>query len=470
MGKEIVESLRRKVRETIRSNNLISKGEHIVIGLSGGPDSVCLFDVLYSLRSEFEFSLFPVHINHGLRGSASDEDQIYCEELCASRGLKCEVFSFDCAEEARCRKITCEEAGRDFRYNSFEEIARKVGAHKIAVAHNADDRAETVLLRMIRGTGTDGLAGIRHKRVLTETIEVIRPILDIYRSDIEAYCDETGIDPRHDDTNDEPLFSRNRVRLELIPLLEDEYNPKIKESLNRIATSAAEDSDYLKKEAKEALEKITLERSADYLLLDGDGFREYELPIRRRITAMAFYAAGLTEDITAAHFDACEDIIFSGKPSQLTQLPHGYILENVYDNIGIGRSSTNASCREVKIKVTAHPKEAFDAMSLGGIRAVFDFDGLQKMLGSAPDKLITLRSREPGDVIRTKVGTKKIQDLLVDMKVPKGMRNDVLLVAAGKEVLVVLMPGNEGKRRMRFSSAAPLDVYTKKVLNIEFSV
>ncbi len=470
MGKEIVESLRQKVRETIGSHNLISKGEHIVIGLSGGPDSVCLFDVLYSLQDELGISIFPVHINHGLRGTSSDDDQRYCEKLCKSRGLECRVFSFDCAEEARRKKITCEEAGREFRYNSFEETAKKVGASKIAVAHNADDRAETVLLRMIRGTGTDGLAGIRHKRILTEKVEVIRPILDIARSDIEEYCTEVGIDPRHDDTNDEPLFSRNRVRLELIPLLEGAYNPKIKEALNRIATAAAEDSDYLKKEAKEALEQIALQRSAEYLLLDGSRLRRYELPIRRRIVSMAFYAAGLTEDITSSHFDSCEEIIFSGQPSQMTHLPHGYILENVYDDIGIGRRTENVLCRDMKIKVSTCPKKAFDDMSFEDLHAFFDFDKLYEMLGSDPEKLIKLRSREPGDVIRTKAGTKKIQNLFVDMKVPKGMRDEALLVAAGKEVLVVIMPENEGKRRTRFSSAAPLDVYTKKVLNIEFGV
>ena len=156
-----------KVRRTVEEHKLISKGQHIVVGLSGGPDSVCLFHILMRLRKEYDLTIHPVHINHKFRPGAAERDQAYVEELCRKNGLECRTFVVDCNVMADELHMTSEEAGRKARYDAFYQVANEVGMHedvKIAVAQNANDQAETILFRLLRGTGTDGLAGIAYER------------------------------------------------------------------------------------------------------------------------------------------------------------------------------------------------------------------------------------------------------------------------------------------------------------------
>ena len=184
--------MKKKTLQTIRKHNLIKKGMHIVIGLSGGPDSVCLFDVLNSLKDEWDLTLYAVHINHKLREGAAEEDQHYVEELCAKLNIPCEVFIRDCNVIAAQEGMTSEEAGRKVRYEAFSQVALQIhqnGIPKnkvaIALAHNANDQCETILFRLMRGTGTDGLSGIPYERFEENGFAVIRPILDIGREEIE---------------------------------------------------------------------------------------------------------------------------------------------------------------------------------------------------------------------------------------------------------------------------------------------
>ena len=226
-----------KVQETIASHNLIKSDEHIVLGLSGGPDSVCLFHILLRLRQTLGIRLHPVHVNHGLRPGAAERDQNYVEEFCREHGVSCKVIAADCRELAGAWHMTSEEAGRKLRYDAFydeaRQIAEKLAAEhggspddfsehiRIAVAHNADDQAETILFRVLRGTGTDGLAGIAYERK-ERGFSVIRPILDIPRKEIEEYCREHDLSPVEDHTNHQSIYTRNKIRLELLPELEKE--------------------------------------------------------------------------------------------------------------------------------------------------------------------------------------------------------------------------------------------------------
>ncbi|MEL7658659.1 MAG: tRNA lysidine(34) synthetase TilS, partial [Bacillota bacterium] len=221
-----------KVKTTIVNNSLIEKGEHIVIGLSGGPDSVCLFHILYRLKDDFDISLHAVHINHGLRPGAADEDQKYTEALCADYQVPCHSFSFDVNGIAKEAGISSEDAGRQVRYRSFFEVAleieRKTGRSvKIAVAQNRNDQAETILMRILRGTGTDGLCGIEYLRKEKGKGTIIRPLLDISREEIEEYCRENHLNPQIDLTNLKPIYTRNKIRLELLPYLRDNFNTNI---------------------------------------------------------------------------------------------------------------------------------------------------------------------------------------------------------------------------------------------------
>ena len=227
-------------------------GEHIVTGLSGGPDSVCLFHVLLSLQEELDLKLYPVHINHKFRPGAAERDQDYVENLCAEHGLRCTTVVRDCGRLAAELGMTDEEAGRKVRYDAFRSVAEEIAAGrdgespvspehiKIAVAQNANDQAETILFRLLRGTGPDGLAGIAYSRS-EGRFRVIRPVLDITRSEIESYCRDNRLDPVIDHTNSETVYARNRIRLELLPLLERDYNPGIMSALVRLGRIAADD-------------------------------------------------------------------------------------------------------------------------------------------------------------------------------------------------------------------------------------
>ena len=204
--------MKNRILQTIKKNKLLEDNMHIVVGLSGGPDSVCLFDVLCRLSQEKNWKLYCVHINHKLRPKAAEEDQQYVQDMCRQRNVPCRVITADCGAVAREQGITSEEAGRNIRYKAFGEMAseiEKTGVAKekiaIALAHNANDQCETILFRILRGSGTDGLAGIAYKRYDENGYAIVRPLLDADRTEIERYCQERELYPRIDKTNSENI-------------------------------------------------------------------------------------------------------------------------------------------------------------------------------------------------------------------------------------------------------------------------
>ena len=352
------------VRRTIEEHGLLCKGDHVVIGLSGGPDSVCLFDVLLGLADQLELTIHPVHLNHQFRPGDAERDQQYVESLCKSHGLTCRSFIVDCNALARELGMTSEEAGRKARYDAFYQVAQEVaealakgsaeeegcgevavtGAGqsravedrvKIAVAQNANDQAETILLRLLRGTGTDGLAGIAYQRYEMRQIErdgqakklgfkVIRPLLDVYRNEIEAYCEEHGLNPVIDHTNNEGIYTRNKVRLDLIPRL-TEYNENILEGLVRLGRIAADDKDYFWQETEKAFTQLREEADdTEEIILDRQGLADLHPAIRHRVVQKAFGLVGLEKDITAERLAAADAIILKKQGPKTVEFPHGY--------------------------------------------------------------------------------------------------------------------------------------------------
>ncbi|MDR1027999.1 MAG: tRNA lysidine(34) synthetase TilS, partial [Clostridiales Family XIII bacterium] len=236
------------IREAIGGMGLIPKGGHVIVGFSGGPDSLCLLHALLHLRAEFDFTVGAVHVNHGFRPGAAEADQAYAERLCADWGIPIDIHTPDVAALARERGETPEEAGRTARYRAFDETAARVermsgfapSGIKIAVAQNRNDQAETVLMRLLRGSGPDGLSGMSRRRVSDAGYEVIRPLLAVSRDAIELYCADNGLRPRRDHTNEETGYFRNRIRLELLPLLRRDYNASVDDALIRLAKIAGE--------------------------------------------------------------------------------------------------------------------------------------------------------------------------------------------------------------------------------------
>ncbi len=269
--------LKDDVCKTIRKYNLIQKGDRIVVGVSGGPDSICLLHILYNLKEELGIEIFVAHINHMIRKVADSETE-YVKEFCNKLGIECFVKKEDIIQLSKKEKKGTEETGREVRYNFFNEILEKTNSNKIATAHNSNDKAETVILNILRGSGISGLKGIEAKR----EEKYIRPLIETDRTVIEEYCKENNLNPKYDESNKENIYNRNKVRNEIIPYIKKEFNQNIIRTINRLSDVATEEDEYLKKITKETYEEI-LEKSENEIILNLKKFNILELVIKRRI-------------------------------------------------------------------------------------------------------------------------------------------------------------------------------------------
>lgn len=465
-----------KTVKTIAGHRLIEKHQHIVLGLSGGPDSLCLFHVLLALAPDWDLTIHPVHVNHRLRPGAAEADQAFVEEICRRAGCPARVYVRDCGAIAAAEHLTSEEAGRKVRYEAFAAEAADLrskgvspGAIRIAVAQNADDQAETILFRVLRGAGTDGLAGISYSRRDEAGNVIIRPLLDIYKEEILAYCREQGLKPCVDATNQEPLYTRNRLRLQLIPLLEREYNAGIKDTLIRMGHIAAQDSRCLWTQARQAYDGLCREQAPGMVRLAGAGLRELDPAVRQRVLSLAFQQAGLGSDVSFAHYESCEKIVFHDGPSAGCDLPGGYRFVRVYEDVRI-QSGDWRKAPEPAEAVTVRVMTAKAYRALGQKAAAekqaaaFDLAALRESCGARAEEAVRIRTRAPGDFIAISGGRrKKLQDLFVDWKLPKADRGRVLLAAVGSEVLWVL----PYRGWTRYSAKYAVTSATKKVIYIE---
>ena len=461
---------------------MLEKGTRVIIGLSGGPDSVCLFDILDRMAEEWNLSLHPVHVNHGLRGEDALADQKYCEELAASRGYEIRVFSYDCYAYAKEQGMTTEEAGRKLRYDSFNQVYEELKEldatcgkpnekYAVAVAQNAEDQVETVLHRLIRGTGIDGLSGIKYVRDDGRGYRIIRPILDLRRSEILDYLKERNLEVRWDKTNDEPLYTRNKIRLELLPYLE-EFNPRVREALLRLAKSAGEDSAFLDDIAGKEYEGIKKDSSEKGIYLDGHKLRSLDPVIGRRVLSLALKEVGLEMDMTMAAYREANKVIQSGLTTAGASLPGNYRIEDVYGDIRVGKDIGSQKKASAQIRVNTidwdYPEEdrSEDRDGTTIITAFFDEELFRRDIGEPSN--IHLRSRRPGDTIKLSGGTKKIQDLLVDRKIPKDRRDEMVMAAVGNRVIMVVDP--EKGQVVAKTCLAPTNNSMEKALFLELTV
>ena len=269
--------LKEDVLKTIKEYNLIDERDKIVVGVSGGPDSICLLHVLNSLKEKMKIELFVAHVNHMIREVADSETE-YVQETCKNLGIECFVKKVDILKLAKEEKTGNEETGRNVRYEFFNEVANKTNSNKIATAHNSNDRAETVILNILRGSGISGLKGIEVKR----DNKYIRPLIEINREEIEKYCEENQLNPKYDESNNENIYNRNKVRNEMIPYIKKEFNQNIIKTINRLSQVATEENEYMYKVTKQEYENM--HRIEDGVVnLDLKKFNNLELVIKRRL-------------------------------------------------------------------------------------------------------------------------------------------------------------------------------------------
>ena len=246
--------------------------------MSGGPDSITLLDVLLKIQKEIKFNIVVAHINHMIRKEAID-DQKYVEEFCKNRKIPCFVKQVEIQDIAKKQKIGTEEAGRKIRYEFFDEILKQTNSNKIATAHTKNDNVETVLMNIIRGTGTSGLKGIE---VIREN-KYIRPLLNCKRNQIEEYCKKNNLKPRIDKTNMENIYTRNKVRNLLIPYIQKEFNPNIIEAIDRLSKISKEENQFIEDKTIQAYKEILIEETKEQITLDLKKFNVLELVIKNRI-------------------------------------------------------------------------------------------------------------------------------------------------------------------------------------------
>ncbi len=464
---------------------------------------MCLFDVLCQLREKCNYSIYPVHVNHKLRPGDAERDQEFVEELCRQRGLRCRSFVIDCNRLALEEGMTSEEAGRKARYGAFFEVARELASEDpareiaIAVAQNANDQAETILFRLLRGTGTDGLSGIAYKRY-ENGIAVVRPLLDIQRDAIENYCKERGLSPRIDLTNKEPIYTRNKIRLELLPLLSEKFNPNIIETIDRLGQNAALDKDYIWQQARASYAELKGKSPKDDASAEADIATLSRLhgAVRMRVYNLILADVGLNENITEGQLDAIEKVRLSQSPSAMCDLTEGYAVYKEYDKLRFcskgaripkhGQTSEDAKTSEdVKTSKDAKyemrfmsPEEYAKGISKAGASLPEDAgDRIIGVFGLPEDAkdAICVRKRRDKDVLAIRSGgqlaTKKLQDFFVDAKVPKHLRDDIDLLAYGNRILWVLpsphFPKQQYRQKGRFSAEFGLNDGSETILTLE---
>ncbi len=305
--------LKKQVIETIKKYNLIENGDKIVLGVSGGPDSLAMLNILNELRKEeWKFDIVVAHINHGLRENAKIDEE-FVKKFCEKIQVECYVLHENVKQIAEKEKRGLEETGRAIRYDFFNKILKETGSNKIAIAHNSNDNVETIIMNIIRGTGLSGLKGIEAKSGI-----YIRPIIECERILIEEYCDKQKLNPRHDESNDVNIYTRNKIRNVVIPYIKEELNPNIIETITRLSLIAKDDINYLDIETERAYNNMCIEEKnlskqvynsekKATIILDLKAFNNENKAIQKRVILYAINKLfGTTKGIEKIHI---EDIV-----------------------------------------------------------------------------------------------------------------------------------------------------------------
>ena len=291
-------------KEPTLLTDLIQDGDKIVLGVSGGPDSMCMLDMMRELKEEknINFEIYVAHINHMIRKEAIDDEK-YVQNYCLKHNIEFFVKRADVQKIANDKKIGTEEAGRKVRYDFFEEVLQKTGSNKIAIAHNKNDKIETIIMHLLRGSGLSGLKGIEPIR----DNKYIRPLIECERQEIEQYCEDRKLQPRIDKTNFENEYTRNKIRNIVIPYIKKEFNPNIIQTLSRLSEVATDESNYIDLQTQKIYNKLLIEKSDKQIILKLKEFNQQENVIQKRLVLKTIKELnGSTDRIEKIHI---EDII-----------------------------------------------------------------------------------------------------------------------------------------------------------------
>ncbi len=420
-----------KILNTIKQFNMLQKGDRVIIGVSGGADSVCLLDVLNELKSEYELSLTIVHINHNIRGEEADSDEDYVLSLADYYDIPIKIFSYPVEDMAAAEGIGTEEMGRKLRYQAFEEIAGENG--KIAVAHNINDNCETMLMNFFRGTGLKGLGGIAPVRG-----NIIRPLIGVTKAEITEYCKSKNLRYCNDSTNSEDMYTRNKIRLNIIPLLEKHFNKNLAAALFRTSNILRSEEEYIEKQAKLAYSEC----SEDNHRINIEKLKNYDRVIQRRVVRIGF--RDFLADLHDISFDHVESVLslMEGESGKTAELPTGLRAMREHNLLYFYKDSKddNSFCYNIKIEDKIYIKEINCCLLLTKFKKNAENCKILYTNSFDCDKIkseLLLRNRQKGDKIYLNGigGSKSIKKLFIDIKIPRSKRESIPILAMGNEVL-----------------------------------
>lgn len=422
-------SLFERVANRNKKESLVENGDRIVVGFSGGPDSVFLVEMLLKLREKIDFDIVLVHVNHLLRGEEAQRDEDFSINYGKSKGLKVFARKINITSLGKEKGLSLEEAGREARYSFYKEVLEKSNSNKIALAHNKDDQIETFMFRLTRGTGLSGLEGIATKRD-----RYIRPISEIYKSEIVNYLDENNISYCIDSTNLENEFTRNSIRIDLIPFIEKRYNPKFKDKIFSLIEEIRDINIFIEKE----IEQFSYNETINI-----ESILKFPKSIRGKILSKYLYKYGL--EVNRKKISLIESILEKGG-SQEISLDSQYILKKEYNILKIQKINLiKNNIEEVtftipnKIKYGDYIIEA-EYVERGEQNKNYFYTNLK--LG---DTLI-VRGRKDGDkIIPTGMkGEKKLKEIFINEKIGKEKRDSIPLIVHNDNIVWIAgVRGNE---------------------------
>ena len=451
-----------RIKETIRRHRLLSKGDTVLAAVSGGADSVVMLHALATLQKEYSLRIIVAHLDHGLRGAESRRDFLFVKSLAAAYGFPFEGGRLS-RGELKGQGRSTQEAARERRYAFLDSAADKRGAKRIALGHTLDDLSETVLMRLIKGSSLSGLAGIPTRRG-----RYVRPLMDVSRADIEGYAKAHGLDYVTDSTNLERKYLRNRIRLDLVPMLRG-FNPSIAETIARSSVLLSLDDDYLDAASKRAFDSSLSKQDKNRVELDRKKLSRMHPAILSRVFLMAGRAIGSGIDMASAHVEAFSGLVKGTRPNASLTFPAGLRAQRVYDRVVItGERPKKAAAFETAIKIPGRTViegiGEFEAsllkppsrFALDRNVAWFDLEAVKE---SGP---IVARPFRPGDRIRPfgMEGTRKLKDVFIDEKVPLDARRRTPVVLSGP--VVIWAAG------IRHSDEFRVGKKTRKALKLEF--
>jgi tRNA(Ile)-lysidine synthase len=478
-----------RVRLSVDRHGLLPSGGTVIVGVSGGPDSLCLLHVLCRLAVAYGVGLHVAHLNHRIRGPEADADAAFVADLAATWGLPCTVEARDVPALAREGKLALEEAARQARYTFLAAVAARLGSRTVAVAHNADDQVESVIMHLLRGSGLAGLRGmlpLADYCLLGEAaggqpgLSLVRPLLEVPRADVEAYCAAHGLKPRFDRSNLDTTYHRNRLRHELIPYLES-YNPNISEVIRRTALVIRDDYELLRGELARVWPAVVRGEGAGAILFDLAAWRSLPRSLQRATLREAVHRLRRSlRNINFIHVENALAVLLEGETGDRATLPQGLLATLGYDSFSVAAEESSRFpppdhplllSKEplpvsvpgstilpggewaLEAEILAAPP-AFDPAAFGPWEAYLDFGAV-----AAP----RLRCRRPGDRFQP-LGMgglgKRLGEFMINEKIPAAWRDHIPLLVSGERIAWVC--GYRPDERARIGAS------TEKILHLRF--